>query len=457
MTKELSATDLSHKTVRCYMEAQEVLMGVHSTLAQAEAAIALQSEAVNEAQVALANTRPKSEFAEEEEDDDAPLFPDPGDQARVLVLQAERATPSNFVEAEVALKDAISLFKEAGEGDTMQAADAMFNFGTLHQGQGRYSEAEPYLEKAVDIYERELGAGNDKTLRAMARLISAHREQGEEVSDLDEKLLHIESEKHHQRLGDLCLRAKGMLDDAFAKKLVTAEADSGAMDLLYASAQAYALLGDVDYVIDNSEQVRWRVCDSAGQCHDYAGARLLSRWVQLLKALADATVTAEATDEAAAGASQAPAAEGAAEASKADGDTEEKQPDSEKLVEAATGMGCKMVEFCRRELGEDHKETALFSCSLAALHLASGNIAEAFELLKENLPILQQELGPPASSVPHPTVAFASADYGEVNLALGRMTEAKRAFKKALEVARLHPHHFSDEFVQRVANGSTLN
>jgi len=53
-------------------------------------------------------------------------------------------------------------------------------------------------------------------------------------------------------------------------------------------------------------------------------------------------------------------------------------------------------------------------------------------------------------------VSYTLADYGEACLAVNRFNVAKRAFKKALEGTNKNPEHFSDDFIQRIANGSTL-
>jgi len=113
-----------------------------------------------------------------------------------------------------------------------------------------------------------------------------------------------------------------------------------------------------------------------------------------------------------------------------------------------------VVRFLEAARGEkDDKETALFTCQLASMHMMRREQAEAYELLHRSLPALQKHLGET-----HTEVVYALSDYGEACLYVKppKLNVAKRAFKKALEGALLDKLSFSDDFVQRCANGSTL-
>ncbi len=122
-----------------------------------------------------------------------------GSDAEVEMSEAQEAaihqppTPSHFADAEAAVKEA----EKSGRKDA-GVVEALTNLVNLYVHQSRYAEAEPLVQRALDIQEEILGHEHPEVATSLYNLADLYREQGH----------YAEAEPLHKRA--LAIREKAL-------------------------------------------------------------------------------------------------------------------------------------------------------------------------------------------------------------------------------------------------------
>jgi tetratricopeptide (TPR) repeat protein len=88
-----------------------------------------------------------------------------------LVYRAENKLP----QAEGAFRRAALFIEKANAPDSIDVANSNLNIGSILVSEGRYNLAEPFLQKAYRIYQKQLGDKSPKTAAVMAQMGEMYR------------------------------------------------------------------------------------------------------------------------------------------------------------------------------------------------------------------------------------------------------------------------------------------
>ncbi|HYA18002.1 MAG TPA: tetratricopeptide repeat protein [Bryobacteraceae bacterium] len=114
-----------------------------------------------------------------------------------------------FSEAESAYRRALGIIEKTNEPGSIDVADANLNLAAAMVGGGRTAAALPVIQKALDVYESEVGGFHQKTADALCLEGDAYRLQKS----------YLEAEQPLRRCADIRQSNGGMSDLAFAEAL----------------------------------------------------------------------------------------------------------------------------------------------------------------------------------------------------------------------------------------------
>jgi tetratricopeptide (TPR) repeat protein len=83
-----------------------------------------------------------------------------------------------YLEAEPLLQKALNLTKQLAVADHSRVAIYLNNLASLYESQGRYSEAEPIYLQSLEIKERQLGTDHSVVATSLNNLASLYKSQG---------------------------------------------------------------------------------------------------------------------------------------------------------------------------------------------------------------------------------------------------------------------------------------
>ena len=104
----------------------------------------------------------------------------------------------------LALEEAMHFGQSSGP-----VATSLLNLAQLYRRAGRLAEAQPLLERAIDVLEQTAGPNNKVTLLALLDLAATHLEQGhteEAIAGFDDALARLDVAEVHQTHGREALR-----------------------------------------------------------------------------------------------------------------------------------------------------------------------------------------------------------------------------------------------------------
>jgi tetratricopeptide (TPR) repeat protein len=266
-----------------------------------------------------------------------------------------------YTEAETWAKKAVDLAQTESGADSINYALGLNNLAYLYVKQGRYAEAEPLYKRALAIREKVLGPDHPNVAGSLNNLASLYESQGR----------YAEAEPLYQRA--LAIREKALGPDhpdvaASLNYLAGLYVDQGR----YAEAEP---LSKRALAIDEK---------AFGPDHSEVAASL-----NILALLYDA---------------------------------QGRFAEAEPLFKRALGIWEKV-------LGPEHPTIAVGLNNLALLYVYQGRYAEAEPLYKRALAINEKALGPD-----HPDVAISLNNLAGLYLAQGRYAEAEPLYQRALAI-----------------------
>jgi CHAT domain-containing protein/tetratricopeptide (TPR) repeat protein len=303
----------------------------------------------------------------------------------------------------VAGLNGLAVAQAAAEGPS---ADALDEQATHLERAGRFAEALPLLQRALQMREQTLGPGHPGTVGTLHRLSLLHRAQGQYAQAVP--LEQTRGTGHPDTAASLTNLAwlhgaQGRLAEATAlqlRALAISETSLGPDHPETASA------------LNNLAEI-YRV---QGR---YAEALPLSRRALAIR---ENTLGPEHQDT-------ATSAGSLAELLRTTGDAAQAEP----LYQRALAIR-------EKTLGQDHPDTARSVNDLAALHWAQGRYAQALPLFQRALAIREKTLGPD-----HPATATSLNNVAAVYLAQGQYAQALQYQQRAMDayeklLGREHPN-----------------
>ena len=107
-----------------------------------------------------------------------------------LVYRAENRLP----QAEAAFRRAATYIEKSNAAESIDVANSNLNVGSVLVSEGKYNLAEPFLQKAFRIYQKQLGQKSPKTAAVMAQMGEMYRNlhDNREAEALMKKALDIQ-------------------------------------------------------------------------------------------------------------------------------------------------------------------------------------------------------------------------------------------------------------------------
>ena len=305
--------------------------------------------------------------------------------------------------AEDHLAAAESLWEELGKGDSPEMADTLFTRAVLEINRGGFEEAERRLTRAIEIRQRELGAGHHKVGQALDARGGVMLTQGRLVEAAPDLEAAAEILAEHFETG-----SDDLLHNVNKRAIIAAQSGdlASARDLVRPHTEAALDRSDPTPAVTSVLNTMAVLCSRAGD-HDEA-----NRWYRRATEIAERiygpthqhTLTARMN---------------AAVARQRGGDVDEAEAEYRAILAAQRGA-----------LGADHPDTLSTTLNLAVLIARSDEPAESIPMLRGLLDDTLRVRGPG-----HPTTAITRAALGEAILQAGpeHETEAIDLLTRALE------------------------
>nr|WP_199303050.1 FxSxx-COOH system tetratricopeptide repeat protein [Oscillatoria sp. FACHB-1406] len=340
---------------------------------------------------------------------------------------------SRWLDAEPLLQRALSINERQLGPDHPDTASSLNNLAGLYNSMGRYEEAESLLQRALSINERQLGPDHPDTATSLNNLAALYYAMGryEEAEPLLQRALSI----HERQLGPdhpstaqslnnlaALYRSMGRYEEAeplLQRALSIHERQLGpdhphtatSLNNLAGLYNAMGRYEEAEPLYQRALSIRER---QLGPDHPHT-AQSLNNLAGLY--------------------------------------------DSMGLYEEAEPLYQRALSIRERQLGPDHPHTAQSLNNLAALYYAMGRYEEAEPLYQRALSIHERQLGPD-----HPHTAQSLNNLAALYFSMGRYEEAEPLYLRALAIwtrclPENHPHiqtawrNFIDLIQQAVANG----
>jgi tetratricopeptide (TPR) repeat protein len=312
-------------------------------------------------------------------------------------------TQGRYTEAELLLKRALQISEQQLGAAHPDTATSLNNLATLHYHQGKYEEAEPLYERALQIREQQLGAAHPETASSLNNLAALYRAQGkyEEAEPLYERALQISEQQLGPEHPDTATSLNNLAE------LYQAQGKYEEAEPLYERALQIReqQLGPEHPATATSLNNLALLCYHQGK---YAEAEpLYERALQISEQQLGPEHPATASS-----------LNNLANLYQAQGKYEEAKP----LLK-------RVLQIREQQLGPEHPDTATSLNNLAELYQAQGKYEEAEPLLKRALQIREQQLGPE-----HPDTATSLNNLATLHYHQGKYEEAEPLYERALQI-----------------------
>src|SRR5262245_46599793 len=287
------------------------------------------------------------------------LRSDDADIISYLGLALDQA--GHYTEAEPYLNRALAIRENALGADHPSTAESLNNLAELYRLQGKYAEADPLYKRALDITEKALGADHPSTATSLNNLASLYVSQGK----------YAEAEPLLKRALAITEKARGADHPSTATSLNN-------LALLYKSQDKYA---EAEPLYKRALAINEK---ALGAEHPMTATNLNNLALVYYS----------------------------------QGEYAEAEP----LFKRA-------LAITEKALGADHPSTATSLNDLALLYYSQGKYTEAEPLYKRALAITEKAIG-----AGHPDVATVLENYSELLRKMNREAEAVKLESRAKEI-----------------------
>jgi tetratricopeptide (TPR) repeat protein len=341
-------------------------------------------------------------------------------------LYAGRAKRGETIDYRQEQETAIDYFCKAIErqgaiGQEENLANSLDWLASLYDSQGRYSEAEPLLLQALDIWQRQLGDDHPCVATSLNNLAYLYNSQGR-YSEAEPLFLQSLAIRQRQ-LGDDHLSVATSLNNL--ANLYDSQGRYSEAEPLYLQALEIRQrqLGDDHPDVATSLNNLANLYDSQGR-YSEAEPLLLQALEIRQRQLGDDHPDVATSLNNLAG-----------------------LYNSQGRYSEAEPLYLQALAIWQRRLGDDHPNVATSLNNVAGLYRFQGRYSEAEPLYLQSLAIRQRQLGDD-----HPNVAQSLNNLAALYESQGRYSEAEPLYSRALEVLEkmLGANHPNTQIVQKI-------
>ncbi|MFQ3616914.1 MAG: tetratricopeptide repeat protein [Cyanobacteriota bacterium] len=311
------------------------------------------------------------------------------------------------------------LLGQLRQADSLDLASSLDRLATIYQKQGRYTEAEPLFQRALQLREQHLGPTHPEVATALNNLALIYQDQGR----------YCEAEP-------LCQRAIAIDEQVYGPRHLEMATDLNNLALIYQDQGRY----------DEAEALYQRSLAIGERFHGVDHPDIATH----LNNLADLYQDQGRYDEAEAlyrrslKIRQQPGVNPLELARSLNNlatlyRVQERYDEAEALYRQS-------LSIRRQQLGDNHPDVATSLNNLALLYEVQGRYDEAEKLYRQSIDIRRQQLGDD-----HPKVAFSLRNLAKLYQDQGQTEQAEALYRRSLEILerRLGNTHPDTTAVQR--------